>query len=220
MDRRGNKWLERAAWTLGLLGFYALLLGTQTLDALDLDYPIRDDVRGGADPSRSVDVTVRPEAEPVDEVTDALSVLPPGYVDLVRQRRARIELTSLEELKKVGLEPDTPISVIAGLFSPKDVLLLVAHDAEHPGLTALHEMGHFVDHALDDCSFSEAFDVLWQKADDGRIPHYYLRSTRELFAYYFSSYYFSDRRRARLAEDHPEAVAFFAEMETGEPRCP
>ena len=156
----------------------------------------------------------------MDEVTDALSVLPSGYVDLVRERGARIEITTIDELKKVGLEPDTPLSVIAGVFVPSDVLMLVAHDAEHPGLTALHEMGHFVDHALGDCSFSEGFDALWRKADDGRIPRYFLGSTRELFAYYFSSYYFSDRRRTRLAEDHPEAASFFTEMETGEPRCP
>lgn len=220
MALRDNKWVERAAWTVGLLGLYGLLLGTQTLDALDLDFPVRDDVRASADPGLTIEVAVRPEAEPVEEVTDALSVLPPSYVELVRERRARVELTNLEELKKVGLEPDTPISVIAGIFSPRDVLLLIAHDAAHPGLTALHEMGHFVDHALGDCSFSEGFDALWQKADDGRIPRYYLGSTRELFAYYFSSYYFSDRRRERLAEDHPEAASFFAELERGEPRCP
>lgn len=220
MALRGNKWVERAAWTVGLLGLYGLLLGTQTLDAFDLDFPRRDEVRAAADATASVEVAVRPEAEPVEEVTDALSVLPAGYVALLRERRARIELTSIDELKKVGLEPDTPISVIAGLFVPGDVLVLIAHDAAHPGLTALHEVGHFVDHALGDCSFSKRFDALWQKADDGRIPRYYLGSTRELFAYYFSSYYFSDRRRARLAEDHPEAASFFEEMETGEPRCP
>jgi len=220
MARLRNKWLERAAWTLGLLGFYAVLLGPQTLDAIDLDFPRRDDVRALADPGHTLTATLGPEGVPVTDVDDALSVLPKGLVDLAERRGAQIQITSVERLKTVGLEPDTPISVIAGVFSPKDELLLIAHDAEHPGLTALHEMGHFVDHALGDCSSSKRFDELWQRADDGRTPRYYLKSTRELFAYYFSSYYFSDRRRARLAEEHPGADTFFEEMEIGEPSCP
>jgi Anthrax toxin lethal factor, N- and C-terminal domain len=205
---------------VGLFGLYAVLLGSATLDALDADFPRRDEVLALADPQSPIAVGMGEGGEADDGVNAALATLPARYVALANDRGAKLLMTDLATLERIGPEPGTPIHMIAGLFLPKRLEMLVAHDAQRPGMTALHEFGHFLDHALGDCSFSDRFDELWESANDGTTRRYYLSSTRELFAHYFSAYYFSDRRRRRLTDEHPDAARFFAEIEQGTPRCP
>jgi hypothetical protein len=85
---------------------------------------------------------------------------------------------------------------------------------------ALHEYGHFVDAAFDDCAEEPAFDAIYRAAlDEGELGRHIAGSPRETFAYMFEQYFFSDRRRARLEERYPEGHAFMEQLATtGE--CP
>ncbi|MEZ4440774.1 MAG: hypothetical protein R3B72_16865 [Polyangiaceae bacterium] len=214
---------ERVAWTGGLVALYAVLLGSRTLDAVDSEFPRRVEVAALADPAERLAVELGPGGEDVPAVGEALASLPGPLVARAKREGLRVRITDLATLKQSGAEA-APMSVVAGLFVPRSLEILIAHDTEHPGLTALHEFGHYLDHTLGNCSASPRFQALWDRADDGTTRRYYLAAAPELFAHYVTEYYFSDRRRDRLVEEQPEAAALLRAIEAsaraGEARCP
>jgi hypothetical protein len=207
------RWLGWVAWGIGALALYSLLLGRATMDALDAEYPVRDEVRTNANGGRPLLVEVGSDAEESAEVSDALSVLPEMLTILADQKKIRIFLTTLDAIAERGIEPGLPVSHVAGYFSRKDWQLHIAHDSERPGMVALHEYGHFVDATFEDCSASPAFDPVFKMAaDKGELGQYYVGSAAEMFAYMFAQHFFSDRRRLRLEKDYPEGAAFMVSL--------
>lgn len=203
------KWLGWLAWGTAGLAVFAFLLGRVTLDALDAELPYRDDVRENASAGPLVAVEVGEGAKDSAEIRDALSVLPEMLTLLAKQKGARLIITDLEAIAARGIEAGDPVSHVAGYFTRDNWELYVAHDAPRPGMVALHEVGHFVDAALDDCSETAEFSALFQQAvESEKLGQHSLSSAAELFAHVFSQHFFSDRRRARLRSEDPEAATF------------
>ncbi len=210
------KWLAWVAWGIGAVALYSVFFGRVTLDALDLEYPRREVVRDGASAGVIVAVEIGPDVEEgaadgdADDVRDALSVLPEMVTQLVQKKNAHLELTTMQAIAESGMEADEALSQVAGYFDPKTWQLKVAHDVGRPGLVALHEVGHFVDAAMGNCATGIEFSKLVQAAAEREeLGRHYLSSPKELFAYMFTQYYFSDRRRKRLAREYPDAIPFF-----------
>ena len=207
------KWVAWLAWGVGALSLFAVLLGRSTLDAIDGEYPRRDEVRDKANEGKPIAIEVGDGAEQSEEIRDALSVLPEMLTILAEQKKARVVLTTLESIKARGIEPGLPASHVAGYFLKDGWQIYIAHDADKAGMVALHEFGHFVDAALDECSAMPTFHSIYQAAvERGELGAHYMSAAAEMFAYMFSQHFFSDRRRARLAEDYPEGSAFFYDL--------
>ncbi len=206
----GPRWMAWVAWGAGALGLYGLLLGPMTMDAIDAELPRRSKVRENASSHLTLTIEVAPEGEDSDEIRDALSVLPDLLVEVARAKDARVVITNLEAIAARGVEPGDPVSHVAGYFTRADWRLFVAHDAARAGLVALHEYGHFVDAALGDCSATPEFTTLYDAAvASGKLGEHHRSAAAEAFAFMFSQHFFSDRRRARLATDYPDAARYF-----------
>lgn len=206
-------WVAWVAWGAGAIALYVLLLGRVTLDALDGEYPSRDAIRAASNAGKPLPIEIGEEAEDNAEIRDALSVLPEMLTILADQRKGRIIITNVEAIQARGITPGLPVSHVAGYFEKDGWRLFIAHDAEKPGMVALHEYGHFVDAALDGCSETPAFDAINEAAvASGDLGTHYTSSPAEMFAYMFSQHFFSDRRRARLEADYPEGAKYMSEL--------
>lgn len=211
------RWLAIVAWGTGAVALYALLLGRVTLDALDAEFPQRGELRQQASTGHQLEIEVGLDGQDSAEARDALSLLPELFVLLAEREKLRILITDHESLDG---ENSDHIAYVAGTYDEHEQTILIAHDAPRPGHTALHEVGHFVDATLDGCSRSDAFTRVYEAAvAEGHMAKYHQSDPAEAFAHMFAEHFFSDRRRARLAENDPEAAAFFQQL-TSMAACP
>lgn len=199
------------AWVVGLSAFYAVLLGSQTLDAVDKEFPSRDTVC--AAPS---ELSLRYElraAELDDDIVDALRCVPAAHQELANRFGAKLVIVD-DALEKVfpQIEVD-PVSELAGVYDPDTRTLYVNQRKRYPGKTTLHELGHLLDHALGDPSEREPYISIHSAARErGDLALRLAASPREHFAESFARYYFSDRTRRRLQEQDARTWEYFRDL--------
>jgi hypothetical protein len=206
---RWRIWALRLGWLAGLFAFYALLLGEQTLDAIDEELPRRDRVCVGTG-----EAAIDHHGELDGRIAEALGCLPPGYLGQARELGARLVLSE-ESLAQSfpGIELD-PVSELGGVYDPETRTLYVDRTKRTADKTALHELGHFLDHALGYASEAEPFAGIHAAAvERGELGRHLASSPRELFAESFARYHFSDRARAKLFDKDPRAAAYFRALD-------
>ena len=199
------------AWVVGLSAFYAVLLGTQTLDAIDKEFPNRGGIC--TEPSELVIRYELRAAEIDDDIADALRCVPASHQELANRFGAKLVIDD-EPLEKAfpQIEVD-PVSELAGVYDPKTRTLYVNQRKRYPGKTTLHELGHLVDHALGDPSEREPYTSIHAAARArGDLALRLAASPREHFAESFARYYFSDRTRRRLQEQDARTWEYFRDL--------
>ncbi len=205
----------RLGYSIGAicLAAFALMLWTPLLDALDSEWPIRDAVaEHGGDTQWNIE-----RADGVQRsaaVAASLAVLSPAYRRFVESVGGKLILTTKAALAAAQTRAPNALVHTAGLYLPDAKTALIAHDTEDPGWTALHELGHLIDHQSDRLSTSDGFLRIYERlSEDPRLDEYARSSSGELFAELFSRYYFSDRRRAHLQQRFPEAAEYMRSLE-------
>lgn len=201
------------------LGGFVYALAGPVLDGLDRRYPDRERVAALSDPAVQLEVNLAEEDVDSAAARSALQVLPAPLVRLLREFGGRVVFTDLAALEAMHPD-DTNITHTAGLYVREQRIAYIAHDTGEPGLTALHEIGHMIDHALFDLSSSEAFLRIYEDARQNEsLGAGWRDDTREFFADFFARYYFSDARRNWLASRFPEARQYFANLEESASAC-
>jgi len=194
------------------LGLFVGALWSPVLDGIDAEFPSRAELLQGRQPTDWT-LHLADGGRDSTDVRDALGVLGPGYRDLALRSDARILLTSRDALAQAAGDTNE-LMYTAGIYVPDKKQAYIAYDAENPGRTALHELGHMVDHLLDYPSQSAEFERIYTKLrGDDRLAGYPRTRPRELFAELFAMYHFSDRQRDHVVDRFPEAARYFAELE-------
>jgi hypothetical protein len=185
-------------------------------DGFDRKFPSRDGVSKLADASLAVEVSVDSGASDSEAVRSALRVLPASLVRTVRDFGGRVVIVKRGTLASIAVPGMQELHQVVGLYVPKTRVAYVASDSEAPGETALHEIGHLLDHALGSLT-SKTFLPVYQAArKDKRIAAKYRDDPKEFFAEFFATYYFSDRSREWLSRRATDASRYLAELEAHE----
>ena len=208
---------RRSAWGLAVavicLSIFVIGLWEPLWDGIDSHFPTRHEVRNGAQPTTwDVRSTVGPGQSRA--VREALGVLPPAYQRLVQQHEGKLLVTNRAALARLSPLASNHLTYTAGLYVPATKQVYVAYDSSNSGRTALHEMGHLVDHALSYPSRKPQFQAIFAAVEaDNRLGSYPRSHPQELFAELFAKYYFSDRQRAHVTAWFPQAASYFRVLE-------
>lgn len=194
--------------TIGfLVGFWSPLM-----DGVDRRLPRRERVLELADPSQTMPVEVDPSARDSSDVREALQALPGPMVTFLRGFGGRVVIVKRAAL--INFDTEGELRDVVGVYVPAQRTAYVAFDAGGPGETALHEVGHMLDHALGELATQPAFTRIYESARlDTKVTARFRDLPKEFFAEFFATYYFSDRARGWVERRFPDAAAYLAELE-------
>ncbi len=182
-------------------------------DGLDRHFPSRAVVGKHSSPGNwKIELEGASDDNPA--VREALLGVPTAFAESIARFGGRIVFTHSDRLAGIRNLDQHDLARAAGVYHPASRAAYISTDGEAAGHTGLHEVGHMLDHALGDLSTRAPFLALYEHITAyGLLSPYARKNPRECFADIFERYYFSDRRRARLAAELPEAIDYMEALE-------